>query len=115
MQEKIVNEEYKIWKKNAPYLYDMVVTHAFEWPSLTVQWFPEVERVEGKDYHLQRLLMGTHTSGGEQNYLQIVSVQLPNEDAEVDGRRYDEERNGKKTAFNGVRVWWVWQWSTVSY
>lgn len=44
VQEKIINEEYKIWKKNAPHLYDIVVTHPFEWPSLTVQWFPDVER-----------------------------------------------------------------------
>lgn len=22
MQNKVINEEYKIWKKNAPYLYD---------------------------------------------------------------------------------------------
>jgi histone-binding protein RBBP4 len=43
-QEKVVNEEYKTWKKNAPHLYDIVVTHAFEWPSLTVQWFPDIER-----------------------------------------------------------------------
>jgi len=35
-----VNEEYKIWKKNTPFLYDLVVTHALEWPSLTVQWLP---------------------------------------------------------------------------
>lgn len=44
LQEKMINEEYKIWKKNAPYLYDMVVTHALEWPSLTVQWMPDIER-----------------------------------------------------------------------
>lgn len=42
--EKNINEEYKIWKKNAPYLYDLVVTHALEWPTLTAQWFPDVER-----------------------------------------------------------------------
>lgn len=43
-QEKVINEEYKVWKKNAPYLYDLVVTHALEWPSLTVQWLPDIER-----------------------------------------------------------------------
>ena len=36
--ERLVSEEYKIWKKNTPFLYDLVVTHALEWPSLTVQW-----------------------------------------------------------------------------
>lgn len=40
LQEKLVNEEYKIWKKNTPFLYDLVMTHALEWPSLSVQWLP---------------------------------------------------------------------------
>tara|TARA_R110002050_G_scaffold196244_2_gene331123 strand:+ start:184 stop:360 length:177 start_codon:yes stop_codon:yes gene_type:complete len=40
-EEKVINEEYKIWKKNTAFLYDMVVTHSLEWPSLTVQWLPE--------------------------------------------------------------------------
>lgn len=30
-------------KKNAPYLYDVVITHALDWPSLTCQWFPDKE------------------------------------------------------------------------
>lgn len=25
MEERIINEEYKIWKKNCPFLYDMVL------------------------------------------------------------------------------------------
>ena len=41
LEEKIINENYKIWKKNVPFLYDMVVTHSLEWPSLTVQWLPD--------------------------------------------------------------------------
>ena len=69
LEERLVNEEYKIWKKNTPFLYgaprgrpapparrcrraaahgpdagaalaDLVITHALEWPSLTVQWLP---------------------------------------------------------------------------
>ncbi|VDM69626.1 unnamed protein product [Strongylus vulgaris] len=45
MEEKVINEEYKIWKKNTPFLYDMVMTHALEWPSLTVQWLPDIQKV----------------------------------------------------------------------
>jgi len=44
MEEKVINEEYKIWKKNSPFLYDLCITHALEWPSLTSQWFPDVKR-----------------------------------------------------------------------
>jgi hypothetical protein len=40
-EEKMINEEYKIWKKNTPFLYDLVMTHALEWPSLTCQWLPD--------------------------------------------------------------------------
>ncbi|XXG53179.1 hypothetical protein AAC387_Pa03g1318 [Persea americana] len=38
IEERLINEEYKIWKKNMPFLYDLVITHVLEWPSLTVQW-----------------------------------------------------------------------------
>ncbi|KAH6562161.1 hypothetical protein BASA50_007695 [Batrachochytrium salamandrivorans] len=101
MEEKLINEEYKIWKKNSPFLYDLVVTHALEWPTLTCQWFPDVERPEGKDYVLQRLLIGTHTSEGAQNYLQIAQAQLPNENVEVDGRNNDPER-GEAGGYGGA-------------
>lgn len=43
-----------------------------------------------KDYSVQRLLLGTHTSEGEQNYLMRAQVQLPLEDTETDARQYDE-------------------------
>ena len=61
VEERVINEEYKIWKKNTPFLYDLVMTHALEWPSLTAQWLPDVTQPEGKDYSVHRLLLGTHT------------------------------------------------------
>ncbi|KIY50489.1 WD40 repeat-like protein [Fistulina hepatica ATCC 64428] len=76
-ENKIINEEYKIWSKNAPYLYDMAITHALDWPSLTCQWLPDKEQQPGKPYSTHRLLLGTHTSGQAQDYLQIATVQIP--------------------------------------
>ncbi|TPX33720.1 hypothetical protein SmJEL517_g03429 [Synchytrium microbalum] len=99
-QEKIINEEYKIWKKNSPFLYDLVVTHALEWPTLTVEWLPDIERPAGKDYTVQRLLLGTHTSEGEPNYLQFAEVHLPNDLADGD-KKYDDER-GEGGGFGGA-------------
>lgn len=77
MEEKVINEEYKVWKKNAPFLYDLIVTHALVWPTLTIQWFPDIESPPGRNYNIQRILAGTHTSQGEQNFLQIISVHMP--------------------------------------
>eukprot|EP00244_Chara_vulgaris_P013900 TRINITY_DN8322_c0_g1_i1.p1 TRINITY_DN8322_c0_g1~~TRINITY_DN8322_c0_g1_i1.p1 ORF type:complete len:110 (-),score=21.18 TRINITY_DN8322_c0_g1_i1:2-331(-) len=92
VEERLVNEEYKIWKRNAPFLYDLVITHALEWPSLTVQWLPDKQEPTGKEYSVQRLVLGTHTSENEQNYLMLAEVQLPLEDTETDARQYDDER-----------------------
>ncbi|KAL9275757.1 WD-40 repeat-containing protein [Drosera capensis] len=93
IEERLINEEYKIWKKNTPFLYDLVITHALEWPSLTVEWLPDREEPPGKDCSVQKMILGTHTSENEPNYLMLAQVQLPLEDCENDARQYDDERN----------------------
>ncbi|KAI9222336.1 histone-binding protein RBBP4-like protein [Blastocladiella britannica] len=99
-EEKLINEEYKIWKKNSPFLYDTVITHALEWPTLTAQWFPDVERPEGKDYTVHRLLLGTHTSDSDTNYVQIASVHLPRDDITTDS----EETGGHTGGPAGTKI-----------
>ncbi|KAI5188774.1 histone-binding protein RBBP4 [Nematocida minor] len=76
-EEITICEEFKTWRKNVPYLYDMLLSHALTWPSLTVQWFPDAVRNEETETTTQRLLLSTQTSGQEDEYLQIVSVTLP--------------------------------------
>ena len=39
--EAKIEEEYRIWKKNCPFLYDTVLTHCLTWPSLTCDWLPD--------------------------------------------------------------------------
>ena len=63
MEEKIVNEEYKTWKKNAPFLYDMMLSTALEWPTLTTQWLPDKQEYVLADcgaraFHLQEQSSG---------------------------------------------------------
>ena len=87
-------EEHRVWKKNAPLLYDLAMTHTLEWPSLTVQWLPVrastvqaarrgVRRRahaaaqdvhECAEYKAQRLLLGTQADAGEQNYLLVAEA-----------------------------------------
>ena len=43
----------------------------------------------GSDHTIQKLLIGTHTSNDEQNYLQIVSVKIPLESSK-DTRDFKE-------------------------
>lgn len=42
--ERQIEDDYKIWKKNSAFLYDVIMTHALEWPSLTVQWLPQMTK-----------------------------------------------------------------------
>jgi hypothetical protein len=54
---------------------------------------PPQNKETTQDCSKQKMVMGTHTSGSEQNYLMIAEVQLPLEDSELDARQYDDERN----------------------
>jgi len=112
LEERLIDAEYKIWKKNTPYLYDFVMTHSLEWPSLTCQWLPKVKPVGGgggTDSTAaaveHSVLIGTHTAAGDQNYLMVASVNLPKGDAVVDNRQDDGDDgnddgdgDGKKAA-----------------
>jgi histone-binding protein RBBP4 len=97
--EKEINEEYKIWKKNTPFLYDLVVTHALLWPSLTVQWLPSKQEFPG--YSLQKLILGTHTAPGDRNHLMIADVKIPTDETAFDARKYDDQR-GEVGGFGAV-------------
>eukprot|EP00871_Galdieria_phlegrea_P003349 jgi/Galph1/4014/GphlegSOOS_G2705.1 len=97
--DESVLEEYAIWRKNTPFLYDLVVTKPLEWPSLTCQWLSEKRELPNSDYYLEKLLLGTQTDGNAQNYLIFAQVRLPNERAEVDGSAYNNKENGTYGGF----------------
>lgn len=75
LQEKIVNEEFKIWKKTVPLLYDFVHTFALDSPSLVFQWLPDYN-VSQSDLEV-KFLIGTNTINKSENYLKLGSVTLP--------------------------------------
>jgi histone-binding protein RBBP4 len=70
-------DSQKIWKKNAPYLYDVLITWGLDWPSLCVEWLPKVDYVPKRNFYLQHLILGTNTSGAEPNFLLICKTRLP--------------------------------------
>ena len=108
---------YRIWKKNAPFLYDYITTHSLLWPSLTVQFFPDLEKPLSKDAMLdpfqdfkkadsngskseneasmQRILLGTFTLGQSTDSISIL--QLPyytnlNKNLTIDKLDYNHEK-----------------------
>lgn len=74
--DEVVEEEFSVWKKNTPFLYDLVISYPLEWPSLTVQWFPSPPS-DGGPFAVHKLVLGTHTSDGCPNFLMIADAHLP--------------------------------------
>ena len=62
------------------------MTHSLEWPSLTCQWLPTTKSLSSTTSESKtvehNLLLGTHTTG-EQNYLMVASVNLPQSDTVI--------------------------------
>lgn len=77
MSEKLINEEFKVWKKASPMLYDLIYTYSCDWPSLTVQWLHDLNFSAQNDQITAKFLLGTHTTGDVQNYLKLHGVNLP--------------------------------------
>lgn len=106
-EKQVIQEEYRVWKKNSPYLYDFVMTYSLDWPSLTTQWLPDHIKASksSSDAHDQysqhKLILGTQSDGTDQNYLMIADVLLPSESMPVDARKYDDER-GEVGGFGGT-------------
>ncbi|ABN67314.1 histone acetyltransferase subunit [Scheffersomyces stipitis CBS 6054] len=74
-RELTIKEEYQLWRKNCRYMYEFVSETALTWPSLTIQWLPQHTEEDGVIQ--SKLLLGTHTSGEDTNYLKVASTELP--------------------------------------
>ena len=74
-----VEEEFTVWKKNTPFLYDLVISHPLEWPSLIVHWVPCSPSPYGADpsFSVHELVLRTHTSGGASDFLMVADAVLP--------------------------------------
>lgn len=77
LREKIVNEEFKIWKKTVPLLYDTVYSRALDFPSLSIAWLPDYTVSDNKNSVNVKFLYGTNTSQQSQDYLKLGTLLLP--------------------------------------
>ncbi|KAJ7967155.1 WD-40 repeat-containing protein [Quillaja saponaria] len=81
-----VEEEFSVWRKNTPILYDLIISHPLEWPSLTVHWVPSSPQpYTNPSFNVHKLVLGTHTSEGVPNFLMIADAVLPTTTSEIDG------------------------------
>ena len=77
VKEKIVNEEFKIWKKTVPLLYDTIHSYTLDSSSLVFQWLPNYTYSESKETISLSYVIGTNSSDSSQNFLKLGSLDLP--------------------------------------
>jgi histone-binding protein RBBP4 len=97
----LIAEEMRVWRKNAPFLYDFVLERELSSCSQTLQWLPTLTRgSEMEDFNKHHLLYGTQ--GGNEdtdvNFLYVAQVLLPKEDAVLNSKYFDEE-NGELAGY----------------
>lgn len=98
-----VEEEYISWKKNAPLLYDTLVTHLLEWPALTCQYFLKSEESKTKGTLKQYFAVGNTTSDEGEPYLSLMSSTIPTFTGEANGLGKTLE-TGSKSSFKCVKT-----------
>lgn len=94
-----IEEEYQIWKTNVPLLYDFVSETKLSWPSLTTQWLPIASDTP---ITRQELILGTYTSGEDENYLKIATIDLPIEVINPD--LVDKTHDPEKHIRSNIRI-----------
>lgn len=97
-----IENEYKIWRKNAPFLYNVLLTKCLEWPSLTVNWQKGYLNHSDNNisYITQSLVIGTQTSGQEMNQLMFLKVKYPKKDLKNSNYNTQEQKIVVETIIN---------------
>jgi histone-binding protein RBBP4 len=91
---------YRVWKKNAPYLYDYLSTSSLLWPLMLVQFFPDLEARCGADATepsalVQRLLVGTFTLGQGADHISLLALPTLNLRRQLDPHRLHYSDRGE--------------------
>ncbi|KAG7530232.1 WD40-repeat-containing domain superfamily [Arabidopsis thaliana x Arabidopsis arenosa] len=96
IEERLINEEYKIWKKNTPFLYDLVITHALEWPSLTVNGFLTVKNLPLEGYGLSwsKFKQGHLLSGSDDAQICLWDINATPKNKSLDAQQIFKAHEG---------------------
>ena len=64
MSNFFVEQEYRLWRKNVKYLYDLIFTQSLTWPSPTIQWLPNIDNKTPTTIY-QKIVFSTFTGKQE--------------------------------------------------
>lgn len=66
----VITEDYLLWKKNTPLLYDLLLSYAKTWPCLTIEWLPHITTSpDTQDADIHQLVLGTNVSDSPTSHI----------------------------------------------
>lgn len=83
---QLLNEEYKIWKKQVPFLYNVLNCYELPTNSNTVSWLPSRTLFEDHTGVQAKLLLGTNST--DKNSLLTANIALPTAETLCDMSEY---------------------------
>lgn len=96
-------EELRIWRKNACYLYDLLVLKRNALPLYSCQWLPKVETCSRQGFFSQTLLLG-RGHGDIQGPLQVVRLDIPQPEECYADKLIDELEKGTQSTSRKLQV-----------
>lgn len=80
--QKVKNEEFKVWKRQSPFLYDVCMTRALPAVATSVQWLPNAPAEAPAGFAASRALLAA--AGAEREFrIYTTTVDLPDPEAEA--------------------------------
>lgn len=74
--EQVKENNFLDWKKNSPLLYDTLINHVLDWPSLTTQFLPLRDIDPETNYDRFKIIYGTQSESEVPDYLVVANVKL---------------------------------------
>ncbi|GBE60244.1 chromatin assembly factor 1 [Babesia ovata] len=70
-------DDYYVWRRNAPFLYDALLVHRLDWPSLVVDFVADAVYKSRNGITAHKVLFGTHTSNSDVEYAVVGEIKMP--------------------------------------
>ncbi|KAJ0024625.1 hypothetical protein Pint_06721 [Pistacia integerrima] len=84
-EQRIRDLHFEYWKRNRTFMYNKIINHFLEWPCHTVEWLPGKWKLSDRECYVHQLILGTHATRNEPNYLIVADVLFPEDESDLGG------------------------------
>ncbi|XP_031275692.1 WD-40 repeat-containing protein MSI1-like [Pistacia vera] len=84
-EQRIRDLHFEYWKRNRTFMHNKIINHFLEWPCHTVEWLPGKWKLSDRECYVHQLILGTHATRNEPNFLIVADVLFPEDESDLGG------------------------------